>query len=166
MKNLFILFVLLFPFLTETVIAQTITTVPVNVANNRFLTEYQWVVRPGLSLNGFDNSSTTSRGLGLKQVLNAAFEGDNYFKVKMSIVLEDAKLNLIQTYPSNDEIEINSRIIQHTAFEALASYVLEKNGISPTIAAQHGIVIRPHAVAMADLRAKLLFVSELDSALT
>ena len=50
--------VLLFILITATgiAVAQTVTTVPNDVANDRFATEYFSVIRPGLSLNGFNNS--------------------------------------------------------------------------------------------------------------
>lgn len=112
--------------------AQTVTSVPLDTGNDRFVTEYFSVIRPGLSLNGFDNTGSTSHGLGLKQVLNAALSGDVYIKSKLNRIFNEADDNFTVSNPNNDQIEIYSRILQYTAFEALASYVLEENGIDST----------------------------------
>ncbi len=53
-----------------TVVGQVITSVPTDTGNDRFLEKYHSVIRPGLSLNGFDNTGSVSNGLGLKQVRN------------------------------------------------------------------------------------------------
>lgn len=115
---------------TGTLFAQTVTTVPTDTKNDRFLEEYHnSIIRPGLSLNGFDNTGSTSQGLGLKQVLNLAFAGDPYINDKLDEIFDDANNSLQTNNPTNEQIQENSRILQYTAFEALASYVLYENGI-------------------------------------
>lgn len=75
---------------TGTLFAQSVTTVPTDTGNDRFLEEYHSsIIRPGLSLNGFDNfenyySVTIHNGEGLKQVLNAALSGNTYIKSKLN----------------------------------------------------------------------------------
>lgn len=149
--------------LINTVQAQTITTVPNDVVNDRYLAEYFPIIRPGLSFNGFDNTGSTSFGLGLKQTLNQALSGDIYFKNKLNTIFGYADDSLITNSPTDRQIEDNSLIIQYTAFEALASYVLEHNGIDTSQSLPLGLNIRTHEDAIADLRAKLIFISELNS---
>lgn len=139
--------------------AQSITNVPTDIGNDRFTTEYFSVIRPGLSLNGFDNGGNEAKGLGLKQVLDKALSGDTYIKDKLNKIFEDARLNISTNNPTDDQIETNSRRIQYTAFEALASYVLEHNSIDSVDSNTNGLNIRSHDVAVADLKSKLLFVS-------
>ena len=140
---------------TGRVNAQTVATVPSDAANNRFATEYFSVIRPGLSLNGFDNSGSTSRGLGLKQVLNEALSGDVYINNKLNAIFNDANNPLQTNNPTQDQVLTNSRILQYTAFEALTSYILEENGIDPAT-----LNMRDHADAMANLKSKLLFIND------
>ncbi len=96
-------------------------------------------------------------------MLNAALSGDIYIKEKLDEIFLISVINLEDDNPSNEQIEINSRILQYTAFEALASYVLEHNGIDTSISRSLGLNIRTHDDAMADLREKLIFISELNS---
>lgn len=138
MKHIIKILIIFCTTTTNVVVGQSVTIVPTDVGNDRFLTEYHSVIRPSLSVNGFDNSGATSRGLGLMQVLNSALSGDTYTRSKLIPILLESPLDL-QPNPNSDQIEDNSKIIQHTAFEALASYVLEHNGVSPTAIAQLGI---------------------------
>jgi len=146
-------------FITEITFGQSVTTVPSDTGNDRFMTEFQSVIRPGLSLNGFDNGGNDSKGLGLKQVLNLALAGDPYINAKLEDIFDVSGIPLARTNPNNEDIEENSRILQYTAFEALASFVLQHNGFLPGLPSQTNWNIRSHLAAMADLKSKLLFVS-------
>jgi len=145
--------------ITELTFAQTVTNVPSDTGNDRFATEYQSVIRPGLSLNGFDNTGATSKGLGLKQVLNAALSGDTYIKNKLNAIFSLSIESLQQSNLNDNDKEDNSIILQYTAFEALASYVLEENGIHQGASNSNGLNIRSHSTVMAELQSKFLFVS-------
>ncbi len=148
-------------FTTTITYGQTVTITPPNEANNRFATEYfTSIIRPGLSLNGFDNGGDDSKGLGLKQILNEALTGNTYIINKLNIILNAAKSELKKVNPTQSQIETNSRILQYTAFEALASYVLEQNNIDSIMSRSQGLNIRSHAVAVADLRQKMLFFTD------
>ena len=129
-----------------------VSTVPNDVANDRFATEYFTIIRPGLSLNGFDNGGNDSKGLGLKQVLNKGLAGDSYIKAKLTAIFNEADDDFTVQSPNDDQVERYSRILQYTAFEALASYVLEHNGIDSSISHSQGLNIRSHAVAVVDLK--------------
>ena len=133
MKHAIGVFFLFLLTITGTTLGQTVTTVPSDSGNNRFGTEYFSVIRPGLSLNGFDNTGDEDKGLGLKQVLNLALAGDTYINGKLDKIFETSKVNLIMNNPSDDDIYENSRIAQYTAFEALASYVLEHTTASTSL---------------------------------
>lgn len=142
---------------------QTNMDVPTKKGNNRFsFSEFMSIKRPGLSLNGFDSDVGSGYGLGLKQVLELAYFGNSYYQNKINDIIDDpVDLNINKSIGSisdndtrNNEIERNSRIIQYTAFEALASYVLEHNNMSIS-----GVNIRSHDVAMAELKDQLLYIS-------
>lgn len=163
MKNILETILIVSIATVSTAFGQTVTSIPNDTANDRFLIEYHSVIRPGLSLNGFDNTGSTSNGLGLKQILNSALAGDVYLKDKLRVIFSDADNSLENASYSDAIIEFNSRIIQYTAFEALASYVLEHNGIDTSQSRPLGLNIRTHEDAIADLRAKLIFISELNS---
>lgn len=111
--------------------------------------------RPGLSIIGFDNGGDNQYGLGLEQVLNEAFTtGTNKTKELILRILDISTSNSVDLFPNNDDIILrNSRILQYKAFEALASYVLEENGIdSVTSNDTYDIPIRSHATVMAELK--------------
>jgi hypothetical protein len=146
--------VLLFFLLTITGITfgQTVPTVPTGTGNDRFLEEYHSsMIRPGLSLNGFDNGGNDSTGLGLKQVLNEALSGDTYIKDKLNEIFDRVRDDFYYSNPTDNQIESNSIILQYTAFEALASYVLEHNNIDSVDSNTNGLNIRSHSTAVDDL---------------
>ena len=139
--------------------AQTVSSIPADVSNDRFATEYFSMQRPGLSVNGFDNSGDENKGLGLKQVLNLALNGDEYISDKLDDIFTISDDPIVSNNPNDDQIENNSRILQYTAFEALASYVLEENGINQSMSSSFGLNIRKHSDIMPELKSKLIFVS-------
>ena len=61
---------------------------PDSRANERFTDDLFVNQRPAMSMNGFDNSGATSKGLGLKQVLNVALSGGIYLQDKLNFVFE------------------------------------------------------------------------------
>jgi len=133
--------------------AQVITTVPSTKGNSRFFTEtYSSVKRPGLSVVGFDNGGDNSKGLGLKQILNEVYTtGTNEEKTLFLNILVISKENIVSNPTTQSQIQTNSNILQYLAFEALCSYVLENNGITPAISnSTYGIPIRDyHTVLLA-----------------
>jgi hypothetical protein len=111
-----------------------INDVPPNEINNRFLNDViSGLNRPALSIVGFDNSNDHSKGYGLKQVLNHTYsspvneEQKDLFERILIIANQSIEFN-----PTDREhYQANSNILQYRAFEALASYVLEQNGVNP-----------------------------------
>ena len=121
---------------------------PVNVAPTR---------HPSLSLNGFDCEASQTgcgSGLGLKQVFEAILPSGSSVPVE---VVYDEIVDLVENgaYESSpedeDEIHDNTRRMQALAFEALASYVLERNPGCDLAA----FGLRAHATAVEDLRQAL-----------
>lgn len=138
--------------------AQVITSVPPTTGNDRFLDEiYSSIKRPGLSVVGFDNGGDNSKGYGLKQILNEVFvTGTNEQKELFNKILFEANLP-VETNPTNNnnyrDYRTNSNRLQYKAFEALASYILEENGISHTTSdTSYGISIRQHSTALSGFK--------------
>ena len=130
------LFILYGLFGLSSVFAQVITKVPPTRGNSRFFTEtYSTVTRPSLSVVGFTNGGDNSKGLGLKQILNEVYTtNSNEEKSLFLKILEISSSSSFALDPTNqNQIQKNSNILQYLAFEALCSYVLDKNGITPTI---------------------------------
>ena len=122
---------------------------PVNVAPTR---------HPSLSLNGFDCTASETgcgSGLGLKQVLLAyelADPDDESVTVPFNQVRLSAQSAPYSPQPSSrSEIQANTQRMQALAFEALASYVLERNPGCDLAA----FGLRAHATAVEDLRQAL-----------
>lgn len=152
--------------------AQTIDSLPTNQGNTRFdFSEFQSsIIRPSLSINGFTYGSggaTSNFGMGLKEILESRMNDD----VEMTSIFNQIFLISEQPIATNisslsgdktgepkfSALSTNSIIIQYTAFEALATYVLENNSISVT---EIGLPSnRTHSAAMAKLRSELLYVS-------
>lgn len=134
--------------------AQVITSIPPTTGNNRFFDEiHSNMKRPGLSVAGFDDGGNHSKGYGLKQILNQVYvTGSNEQKKLFSDVLGIADDPIKQSPSSLNDFRNNSNRLQYLAFEALASYVLEQNGISKNTSNTNGLNIRSHATAVADLR--------------
>ncbi len=139
---------------------QVITDVPPNQPNTRFMDDPSVIsMRPGLTLAGF--SSDGSNGLGLQQLLNAAFEstGSPEYAV-VSKILSKAN-DPINPDPEFDQIERTTNVLQYMAFEALASFVLEQNGITAEESDQtYSINIREHADVMEDFTTTLMSLAD------
>jgi|AntRauTorckE6833_2_1112554.scaffolds.fasta_scaffold00200_15 hypothetical protein len=141
--------------LTGTIQAQVINIVPTTEGNNRDFAEGLGMNRPGLSITGFDNEGNNQYGLGLKQILNEVYSvGSNETKELFLEILDLSTNNSIELSPqTNSVIENNSNYLQYKAFEALASYVLEENGIdSVTSNDVYNIPIRSHATVIDELK--------------
>ncbi|HKJ31634.1 MAG TPA: hypothetical protein VKA34_07395, partial [Balneolales bacterium] len=54
----------------------TLDSLPPNGMNHRFYRDVFHVKRPGLSINGFDNSGDDSHGYGLKQIIEKLYISD------------------------------------------------------------------------------------------
>ena len=131
---------------------------PPTVLNARFFPLNVAPVRhPSLSLNGFDCEESPTgcgSGLGLKQILEEVSDGD----VDASLAAPYEDLRTLAAagpyYPApqdRPETQDNTQRMQALAFEALASYVLERNGCD---VADFGL--RDHVTAAQDLREVLL----------
>ncbi len=136
--------------------AQIVTNVPENKRNERFLNDAPTIeFRPGLSIAGFSNKGET--GYGLKELLNHAYsESKPEIRQLMELTLKRAKAPLMH-HPSIDQIENNNLTLQYTAFEALASLILEENGVeSDESKDSFGLIVRPHADVMTLFRDAIL----------
>ena len=129
---------------------------PPTEGNGRFLSLYVTPTdHPSLSLNGFACDSTRAgcgSGLGLRRVLEA-YDGSveavtSPFDRLLTLVIDG---DYFPAPSDRGEIRDNVRRMQALAFEALASYVLERNGCD---VADFGL--RDHATAAQDLREVLL----------
>jgi len=147
------------------VLGQVVTSVPPTTANNRYYNEvFSEIKRPGLSIIGFDNGGDHSKGYGLKQILNQVYvsganEQKQKFKDILDISLEDIDLNPLNA----DIIEENSNKLQYRAFEALCSFVLEKNGISSSASNNtYGIPIRDHQTVINSFTSALMTLVNAD----
>lgn len=147
-------------FITATSQAQIVSTVPSNTPHNRFTEEIlMGMERPGLSVIGFDNGGNNQYGYGLKQILNIAYStSSNPTKDIIKSILQLSNNNLLS--PTSDGvIENNSNYLQYKAFETLASYVLEHNGIDSTTSNNtYNIPIRTHTVAINDFTQSIMSV--------
>ena len=133
--------------------------VPLGRGNARFfpvgVTPFQ---HPSLSINGFDCEASKTgcgSGLGLKQILEAVPPSGSSTPVEIvynRILLVIAEGAYDPDPQSRSAIEANVQRMQGLAFEALASYVLERN--AGCDAAAFGL--RDHATAIQELRAALL----------
>lgn len=138
-------------FLTSSLFGQVVTDVPPNEPNSRFLDESPTItVRPGLSIAGFSNEN--GHGLGLQQILNEALQSENSSVYNLvTEILEKAK-DPISLNPNVDQVEYTTNVLQYLTFEALASVVLEQNGIdSEQSNATYGISIREHSSVIEEL---------------
>ena len=150
---------------------------PPNGPNGRFYDDQFEVVRPALSLRGFDSGGFpegNGYGYGLKQVLERAYAGIEDPNDLVYPVFEEI-IFIANEEPSDPEAGTSSRarrsivnrntvIMQSRAFVALATYVLEENGYTaddyqitpgppdPT----SDLYIPPHEDALANFKAVLL----------
>lgn len=126
--------------------------------NSRFFTDRFPIKHPSLSLNGFDCGSQCGRGLGLRQVLNEAYGAprEEVLRVLIAVVNLATDGGYIAAPTSYAQVRSNTERLQARAFVALASYVLDRNGINPT-----GLnpALPAPQTALNDLRAALLNVS-------
>jgi hypothetical protein len=141
MKKLPIFIGLLFCLaLVHTTQAQILLNMPNNTKNTRFYTDINNIVRPALSIVGFDNGGDNSKGYGLKQILNRLYDQGSYNQSAIDLMVSDYDQIVgiskeLLTDPFNDPkrskitaVNRNSNILQCRAFVALARYVLYKNG--------------------------------------
>lgn len=138
-------------FLTTSLLGQVVTDVPPNEPNSRFLNESPGIsMRPGLSVAGFSNDG--ENGLGLQQILNEAFESKNSPAFEsVSVILNKAKES-ISLNPGSGQVTATTNILQYRAFEALASLILEQNGVSSGESnSTYGLNIRNHSSSISDL---------------
>lgn len=151
--NLILVFMVVSSIMTN-VIAQVVSIIPSNTGNDRNYSEdYATMIRPGLSLIGFDNSNNDQYGLGLKQVINEAYGSNIEIKDKFIKILNIGNNSIEYNITNDDIIDNNSKILQYKAFEALTSYVLEKNGITSFISNNtYNIPIREHSVVIAEIK--------------
>lgn len=115
-----------------------LSDLPPNTSNTRFGSIDAFstiIVRPSLSIRGFNSSTLTggtAYGFGLKQIIEEYFNGEFTITPVVDEIISQANANLITPQGSLDEkrlvLDTNSRITQSRAFVALATYVLEKNG--------------------------------------
>lgn len=161
MKRISIAF-LLGLFFTTSLFGQVVIDVPPNEPNSRFLNESPAIsMRPGLTINGFSNDN--GHGLGLQQILNEALESrnsDSYESV--SDILNKAKES-VSTNPAVSQVTNTTNIIQYLAFEALASLILEQNGVSSGESnSTYGLNIRGHTIVMSELKNALTMLTAND----
>ena len=150
---------------------------PPNGPNGRFYDDQFEVVRPALSLRGFDSGGFpegNAFGYGLKQVLEKAYAGmDDPEDLVSPVYIEIVRTS--NEEPSDPQgvtgsgarrsiANRNTVIMQSRAFVALATYVLEQNGYTTD---DYQITLGPpdpnselyipsHAEALARLKAALL----------
>jgi hypothetical protein len=119
-------------FVTSAAGQISLTDVPLWTGNDRFYNDVITQVKhPSLTLNGFD-SGTSGHGLGLKQVLEQAYDGSSggpVVEVYDEIRDLAADNGSFHPTPSNrGHIIANTQRMQARAFMALATYVMERNG--------------------------------------
>lgn len=122
----FLLLAILFLAGTETR-AQSLTNFP---SNSKHPADYENLPRPRLSLVGF-SSPNVSHGYGVRQILERTY-GPSMDPLVRSLyvqIITDAFLP-VPTGPDRASVNERSRIFQARAFEALMSYVLERNGFT------------------------------------
>lgn len=151
-------------FVTPT--AQNITDLPPNEANNRFFTDQLVNQRPALSIVGF-RGNDASNGYSLKQILGRVYDQNSYsdksiVREVFSRVITDAQVVNIEDPVSADGnvnrsiVEENSHILQHLAFTALTSYILEQNDINPQTPPTGVEPLPTASQAMSNLKSGLL----------
>jgi len=110
----------------------SLNNLPSWTGNDRFYSDVAANVKhPSLSLNGFD-SGTSGHGLGLKQVLEQAYDGSSggpvvevYDEIR-NLAADNEDFHL--TPSSRGHIIQNTRRMQARAVMALATYVMKRNG--------------------------------------
>ncbi len=147
------------------VCAQVISNTPLTTGNSRFTVEvFSEIKRPALTLVGFDNQGNHSKGYGLKQVLNLAYVvGSSEQKIFINEILGISNDSININPSTRNDYNTNSNILQYRAFEALASYVLEKNGINSTTSNQvYGIPMRDHQIVLSEFKNDILLLVNSD----
>lgn len=128
MKRLQLAFLFLMLCSTQA-FGQIVNDIPPNEPNDRFLNDPSTIsMRPGLSIAGFSNDG--AHGLGLQQILNKACESQaNPEHKTVSQILGKAREST-SLNPGIGQVEATTNKLQYLAFETLASFILEQNGIS------------------------------------
>jgi len=108
--------------------------------NHRFYRDVFHMKRPGLSVNGFDNSGDNSHGYGLKQIIELLYSGDaTEQKTFQDIVTSSGHAIKGPNYGGSDsqysigQVQNNSTILENKALVALVLYILHKNSVSSPI---------------------------------
>ena len=137
---LLLLIVCWLPASTATAQPITLNRMPVSVVNNPGFDLYD-LRRPALSLTGFDNTEpgyNAAHGLGLKQVLELVYNDEDLLVSKVfDEIIETANTVQLDPYALDfgpdrrNRHDQNTNILQCRAFEALVTFVLERNGYDP-----------------------------------
>ncbi|MCG2588431.1 T9SS type A sorting domain-containing protein [Rhodohalobacter sulfatireducens] len=161
MKKFFFGYLILF-FFNTSLSAQVINNIPPNEPNTRFTDDLPLIsMRPGLSIAGFSNEGKS--GLGLAQILNNAAASESSSTYQLVTEILDKAKEPISLNPETDQIEYTTNILQYMAFEALASVVLEQNGINSEEAnSAYGLNIREHSSIMTALKNALTTLTKND----
>ncbi len=130
--------------------------VPTWQNNDRFFSSPNFlsnlVKQPSLSVNGFDCTGRCDEGLGLKQTLEKRYSGNASTKIlEVYDEIRGLATGGATYYPnptSENQVTRNTQVIQARAFMALASYVLEQNGINRPD-------LRDHSDYLTDLKSAL-----------
>jgi len=161
-------------FFLETVSAQT-WNLPDSRQNSRFTTDLHDIVRPALTIRGFDNTDLPNhydtfdhtKVYGVKQVLERAYGVGmtpvvNVSSVLERMVLENEVSSIFYSGLDKVTIEDNASLAKTYAALALFTYIIEKNDGDPgepnifTSGIKANITGMPsHADALADLMAFL-----------
>jgi hypothetical protein len=161
-KRYLCIFVIFFGF-SLNLKAQSLT-VPPNESNTRFSSQDVFaseIVRPALSIRGFDSSTLpggTNHGYGLKQILEEYLsEDERYVDIFEENIIPEADMDLVTPTGSlkdkRQDLNKNSRITQSRAFVALATYILEENGYGAESQSAFG---KSHGQALQELNDALL----------
>ncbi|MEX0770950.1 MAG: T9SS type A sorting domain-containing protein [Balneolaceae bacterium] len=162
MLNRLITGLLLALLFTSPGVSQVVTDVPPNERNSRFMEDPSVItMRPGLSVAGFSNDGSV--GLGLRELLNTAFESSGSSERELVLkILSKANGSISANPPVGQVIQVTN-VVQYLAFEALASFVLEQNGVTSQQSRQdYGMEIREHAEVMNQFRTALVNLADND----
>ena len=133
-----------------------------NDQNDNYGNDFYGVIRPALSIQGFDSKGRegdSNEGLGLKQILIKVYDEQIgvYIDIHEKLLTISDKSLESAVDNSDDEINYgilvdNSQIMQARAYEALVTYVLEKNNYS--LDALNDVIdsdLHDHSIAMDSL---------------
>ena len=112
------------------ILTPNLSSMPSDDGAARFFPGVFSIKHPSLTLNGFIAGADSSKGYGLKEVLQKVYARKPEFLVSyqalISLSLDDAGFHVLPG--SYGHIVENARRIQARAFVALVTYVLERNG--------------------------------------